>query len=229
MAALESLTSTAAGSPFPSPGGDLPFLEPWAKRKRSRRHSPSPSEEEHLALCLIMLARGGGADGRSPPRRHGSPTPAPAASKLLFSCSVCGKAFPSYQALGGHKASHRKPPAAPPTDGADSSATAISLGPAATGSSASLGAGRPHECSLCGKVFPTGQALGGHKRCHYWDAAAHGARGFDLNLPAVPEFGAGAPSFPRNHDVEEEITGLAPKRLRLASLDQTSALFLERT
>ncbi|ESQ30821.1 hypothetical protein EUTSA_v10012368mg, partial [Eutrema salsugineum] len=24
-----------------------------------------------------------------------------------------------------------------------------------------------HECSICHKVFPTDQALGGHKRCHY--------------------------------------------------------------
>ena len=24
-----------------------------------------------------------------------------------------------------------------------------------------------HECNVCGKAFPTGQALGGHKRRHY--------------------------------------------------------------
>ncbi|WMV15479.1 hypothetical protein MTR67_008864 [Solanum verrucosum] len=29
------------------------------------------------------------------------------------------------------------------------------------------GSGRTHECLICHKCFPTGQALGGHKRCHY--------------------------------------------------------------
>nr|ADE75910.1 unknown [Picea sitchensis] len=24
-----------------------------------------------------------------------------------------------------------------------------------------------HECSICHKIFPSGQALGGHKRCHW--------------------------------------------------------------
>ncbi|KAL3726106.1 hypothetical protein ACJRO7_031061 [Eucalyptus globulus] len=27
--------------------------------------------------------------------------------------------------------------------------------------------GKVHECLICHKSFPTGQALGGHKRCHY--------------------------------------------------------------
>jgi hypothetical protein len=24
-----------------------------------------------------------------------------------------------------------------------------------------------HRCSICSRVFPSGQALGGHKRCHW--------------------------------------------------------------
>ncbi|CAI0464636.1 unnamed protein product [Linum tenue] len=129
-----------------------------------------------------------------------------AEEKLLsHKCAVCGKAFSSYQALGGHKASHRK---------------SVSGGTVAAG--ATSGSGKSHECSICHKSFPTGQALGGHKRCHYdgGAAAAHAAeksgiasstvtatasvsegvgstttmsnRGFiDLNLPALPEFAAG--------------------------------------
>lgn len=27
--------------------------------------------------------------------------------------------------------------------------------------------GRPHQCSICQRVFLSGQALGGHKRCHW--------------------------------------------------------------
>ncbi|KAL3621480.1 hypothetical protein CASFOL_036392 [Castilleja foliolosa] len=54
-----------------------------------------------------MLARSGG------PARIGEDNQKPiAATANSYSRSVCGKALPSYQALGGHKASHR---ARPPT------------------------------------------------------------------------------------------------------------------
>ena len=81
--------------------------EPWTKRKRSKRHrlldSPPSEEEEYLALCLIMLAHGvTGADIPPPP------APVPSTDSKIHKCSVCDKVFGSYQALGGHKASHRK-------------------------------------------------------------------------------------------------------------------------
>ncbi|KAK9707070.1 hypothetical protein RND81_07G170500 [Saponaria officinalis] len=113
------------------------------KKKRSKRPR---SEDEYLALCLIMLARGG-EEPTSPP-----------SSPPLHKCAVCDKVFSSYQALGGHKASHRKPNAAVTTTGTPSSA-------AVTTTSAS--GGKAHVCSICNKSFPSGQALGGHKRCHY--------------------------------------------------------------
>ncbi|CAM0949302.1 unnamed protein product [Alopecurus aequalis] len=166
-------------------------MEGWTKRKRSRRpRALEPSEEEYLALCLVMLARG-----------HRDATP-------QHGCSVCGKAFASYQALGGHKASHRKPPVVPAAAAAsvvldeDKPQAAPS---SSSGSGDAAGGGKVHECNVCRKTFPTGQALGGHKRCHYdgtigsaaaptlkaVKAAAASAptatnRGFDLNLPALP-------------------------------------------
>jgi hypothetical protein len=149
----------------------------WAKRSRSRprRRRREPTEDEYLALCLVMLARG----------RRDVPDPR---HDLAHACSVCGKAFASYQALGGHKASHRKPPVHNDED----------QKPQLTVPSSSAAA---HECHLCGKTFPTGQALGGHKRCHYdgtiGSAAAPSAGTnnkapapiglIDLNLPALPE------------------------------------------
>ncbi|KAL7195124.1 hypothetical protein ACSBR1_035357 [Camellia fascicularis] len=68
-----------------------------------------------------------------------------------------------------------------------------------------------YECFICHKSFPTGQALDGHKRCHYNGGnnnsttiansgagsgvtsseganSSHVHREFDLNLPALPEF-----------------------------------------
>ncbi|KAK7376958.1 hypothetical protein VNO80_02378 [Phaseolus coccineus] len=197
LEALNSPTATAPSFPF-----DHPTI-PWAKRKRSKRSRDHPSEEEYLALCLIMLARGTTALTNphiTAPPPH--PTPDPS-SKLTYKCSVCDKTFPSYQALGGHKASHRKLALADdhPTS---SAVTSTSIATAAGGP-------RAHECSICHKSFPTGQALGGHKRCHYEGnnntnngnstsvvTASEGVgsthtmshshhRDFDLNIPAFPE------------------------------------------
>ena len=85
--------------------------EGLAKRKRSRRRrdreqrKEPPSQEEYLAQCLVMLATG----RRDVP----GPAPAPPPQGQEHACSVCGKAFPTYQALGGHKASHRTKPSVP--------------------------------------------------------------------------------------------------------------------
>jgi len=193
-------------------------LQGWAKRKRSRRHR---SEEENLALCLLMLSRGGGKQRVQAPQAESFPAAVPAE----FKCSVCGKSFASYQALGGHKTSHRvKQPAPPATDGSAAATTTLvpalpavlpSAEPATSSTAASSdgATNRVHRCSICQKEFPTGQALGGHKRKHYdggVGAAASSAellatvaaesevgstgngssaaRAFDLNIPAVPEF-----------------------------------------
>nr|CAD1841334.1 unnamed protein product [Ananas comosus var. bracteatus] len=166
----------------------FPPLEGWAKRKRSKRHSRffpdhrQPTEEEHLALCLVMLARG----GRYGPHRVSSPPPPQPPPPPQYKCSVCGKAFGSYQALGGHKASHRKPISGDDAPAAIAGAAATS---AASGSGSSTGGGgggggseKVHRCSVCSKTFPTGQALGGHKRCHYEGTIGGGGGGGEALL-----------------------------------------------
>ncbi|XP_047983605.1 zinc finger protein ZAT10-like [Salvia hispanica] len=177
--ALEALSSPTGVTALSKSAFDFDSAStlPWSKGKRSKRPR---TEEEYLALCLVMLARGG-------PTSTSAKAPGADPSKLVHKCSVCDKAFGSYQALGGHKASHRKLS----TDHA-----AAAAGTAAAAS----GGGRMHECSICHKSFPTGQALGGHKRRHY-DGGSSGVtttsdgagstgsvRNFDLNLPAKPEF-----------------------------------------
>ncbi|GMI91094.1 salt tolerance zinc finger [Hibiscus trionum] len=222
--ALEALNSptTPATTPFQFEDTNLHCLESFTKRKRSKRprFDHVTTEEEYLALCLIMLARGGQANSAttsSIPHRHRSPTPTaspppPTSTELKpsYKCSVCDKSFNSYQALGGHKASHRKL-----SGGNDDQSTSTTNSAAAGGvASAALNpSGKSHECSICHKSFPTGQALGGHKRCHYEGGAGNSATAsasgvttsegvgstnttnhisqrveFDLNLPALPEF-----------------------------------------
>ncbi|XP_039137430.1 zinc finger protein ZAT10-like [Dioscorea cayenensis subsp. rotundata] len=164
------------------------------------------NQEEYLAYCLVMLAKSDEAHLRPPP-----PPP-----KLAFKCSVCGKEFSSYQALGGHKSSHRGP-----TDGHESrivnssiSGTSLSL----SGGSRVSGGDKGHKCSICYRSFASGQALGGHKRCHYWESSttsssSAGIKGFDLNLPPLPEFG-GVRSWIMGE--EEEVQSPSPfKKPRL--------------
>ncbi|KAL7599931.1 hypothetical protein Lser_V15G26516 [Lactuca serriola] len=124
-------------------------------------------ENMAMANCLMLLSRVGKSSSLSPePGR-------------LFHCKTCNKPFQSFQALGGHSASHKRPklndehnqsPAKPKT----------------------------HGCSVCGQEFAIGQALGGHMRRHRDDATGKtiqvagkkqsgtGMRGLCLDLNLTP-------------------------------------------
>lgn len=209
--AMEALNSAETTPPMPALSSSEELVnESFTKKKRSRRprnideSNPSPpSEDEYLALCLIMLARGGPtttfASASGPDANNTSSTvPENSPAKSSYKCSVCEKVFPSYQALGGHKASHRK----------STSETAAAQQPPSSGGATAAASAKSHVCTICNKSFPTGQALGGHKRCHYEggvttakssansavsDGAAatstvtHSKIDFDLNLPALPD------------------------------------------
>lgn len=78
-----------------------------------------------------------------------------------FKCETCKKVFRSYQALGGHRASHKK----------ITIKTQIF-----DGDRAGCGYGntvnyviehKTFQCPFCFKVFESGQALGGHKKVHF--------------------------------------------------------------
>ncbi|GKU94881.1 hypothetical protein SLEP1_g8308 [Rubroshorea leprosula] len=183
--ALEALNSPSSAPPLLQHDDiDPNDLELWGKRKRTKRPRTEnpPTEEEYLALCLLMLAQ-----GTTSTEAIKKPPPI---VELGFRCSLCDKSFPSYQALGGHKASHRK------LIGTDElQRTNVSTTPS-DGASVNPSS-KTHTCSICHRMFSSGQALGGHKRCHYDGSvgvkSADGVssiqsqRGFDLNFPASPE------------------------------------------
>ncbi|KAI8553089.1 hypothetical protein RHMOL_Rhmol06G0318000 [Rhododendron molle] len=112
---------------------------------------------------------------------------AAAAPPDKYKCSTCSKCFPTHQALGGHRSSHNKVRII--SQNMDESSIAAGEGTGeleanpmsrAEAKKEDEGAGslKPvlvgesnHQCKICNKVFPTGQALGGHKRCHWTGSA----------------------------------------------------------
>ncbi|PKI36405.1 hypothetical protein CRG98_043187 [Punica granatum] len=98
------------------------------------------------ANCLMLLSR----VGEIVLKKH------PGAAGRVYACKTCNREFPSFQALGGHRASHTKP------------SLEISTGHHPQGPKASDPPSEPkaHRCSICGLKFPIGQALGGHMRRH---------------------------------------------------------------
>ncbi|KAI3796681.1 hypothetical protein L1987_39360 [Smallanthus sonchifolius] len=112
--------------------------------------------------------------------------------KHMFECKACKKVFNSHQALGGHRASHKKVKGcfAARNDvtsddniGEDDVIThgeyfpspkpissyqfnqGPSTAPAPAGAARRIS--KVHKCSICNRIFASGQALGGHKRCHW--------------------------------------------------------------
>ncbi|CAL9749161.1 unnamed protein product [Musa acuminata subsp. burmannicoides] len=151
-------------------------------------------EDEDMANCLVLLSRGRNVDpkpesaaeegidrggGTEKCTSLGSAEAAVAttdakAGACVYECKTCYKCFPSFQALGGHRASHKKPrmmvPAAAEDDGLQINVNSFSKPLVAPNDGNSISGGsnklRVHECSICGSEFSSGQALGGHMRRH---------------------------------------------------------------
>ncbi|CAK9137943.1 unnamed protein product [Ilex paraguariensis] len=95
-----------------------------------------------MANYLMLLSQGGEFQTvNNYPRR-------------VFECKTCNRQFTSFQALGGHRASHKKP------------RLMEDLNQQTDQSETSPPKPKTHECSICGLEFSIGQALGGHMRRH---------------------------------------------------------------
>lgn len=186
--------------------------------------STSREEDEDMANCLILLAR-----GTSPPQPITPPPEKKSGSRkftematsadrkvgiYVYECKTCNRTFASFQALGGHRASHKRPkptadndqkksPPPPPPDNPEEGGRfgTITITPPPSTQLPSKNCDHPnkpkiHECSICGSEFASGQALGGHMRRHRPAAPSSSSNdssppknmlGLDLNLPAPPE------------------------------------------
>ncbi|CAK9217712.1 unnamed protein product [Sphagnum troendelagicum] len=147
-------------------------------------------------------------------------------TRMMYQCATCKRIFKSHQALGGHRASHKKVKGcfartsindeeesgrqdqspeddenkegiSPDEDFVKVEEHNLPLEPqdrshisvedaepcdylvvAKGDNEEMLNAARKtkgHECSICHRVFNSGQALGGHKRCHWGGAATAGS------------------------------------------------------
>nr|GLL40215.1 zinc finger protein ZAT12-like [Ipomoea trifida] len=97
-----------------------------------------------MANCLMLLSGAGGVGDNNTSQIAGG------GGGRVFECKTCSRQFPSFQALGGHRASHKRPRTA-------------AMGEVPPSSPAKP---KTHECSICGQEFGIGQALGGHMRRH---------------------------------------------------------------
>ncbi|KAL2323336.1 hypothetical protein Fmac_027715 [Flemingia macrophylla] len=104
-----------------------------------KREREGVEESIDLANCLMLLSN----------PRESKP------QKLLgpeeFECRTCNRKFSSFQALGGHRASHKKPK--------------LDVGKTLTLAN-KPNEPKAHECCICGQRFSLGQALGGHMKRH---------------------------------------------------------------
>lgn len=136
--------------------------------------------------------------------------------KSKFMCKICSKTFKTPQALGGHRTTHRTLYSRIAVEEESHITVKVESGKyVGTGSELEklkcnenppekddMKKSKEHECSICYKVFATGQALGGHKRAHYigvtvskgkvitsmeQDPPDHIDNNLDLNFPATAE------------------------------------------
>ncbi|KAE9445684.1 hypothetical protein C3L33_22418, partial [Rhododendron williamsianum] len=169
---------------------------------------PSSEEEDIAATCLVMLSNArvdvtaadqleescASASREEEERRNPAATfisplstrapldKAKGVAKGMFECKACKKVFNSHQALGGHRASHKKVKGcfAARLDHEPNEDDVITHEDSFLPSKSALVAFQPdhnqnsskrkskvHECSICHRIFSSGQALGGHKRCHW--------------------------------------------------------------
>ncbi|PPD79599.1 hypothetical protein GOBAR_DD23477 [Gossypium barbadense] len=184
---------------------EMSKTEPWAEPEPVSSISDATTEED-VAFCLMMLSRDqwkskvlhlddeeGTEIEKSTEQSYELQeyfklSKVNRATRGKYKCETCNKVFKSYQALGGHRASHKKMKAYSPPATHDSELEPENVGTRPS----SMTDKKIHECPVCFRVFSSGQALGGHKRSHVVATTETPVKsskklgdGFiDLNLPA---------------------------------------------
>ncbi|XP_071734896.1 zinc finger protein ZAT5-like [Rutidosis leptorrhynchoides] len=182
------------------------MVEATSSSYNNSQSTSDNEKDEDMANCLIMLA-----ESVSPIKKHKldhhknvtlkirrlneitTTTTRPNSSFRNYECKTCDRAFPTFQALGGHRASHKKPKltnedrdsiASMKMDFLEEDQQELVLADREENKSITRNNKfsypasdvlqeryknktiKVHECSICGSEFFSGQALGGHMRRH---------------------------------------------------------------
>ncbi|CAF1791247.1 unnamed protein product [Brassica oleracea var. botrytis] len=226
----------------------------WSSNNNATLKAEEDEEEQEIANCLILLSQGhslplpnheanNNNTYRFSSRRFletSSSNGGDKAGYYVYQCKTCDRTFPSFQALGGHRASHKKPKA---TLSSYSNidvkkniyeSNAVSLVTTSTiyknNNNRSLavygkaGSNKVHECGVCGAEFTSGQALGGHMRRHRGAvviAAAPVTTVTVATAAANTELSLSSMSFDQISDGQDHLVMPATKRAKktVVSLD----------
>ena len=166
-------------------------------------------EDHEVAACLLMLANGDVGVGTGSFQQGIQVQDTNEVNlggvSCRFECNSCKKVFGSHQALGGHRASHKHVKGCfaitRSSDGCEIDHDHCSDGIVKENvdDERKMMMVLGHKCSICLRVFSSGQALGGHKRCH-WEKGDDpllndGLNLLDLNLPAPVDDDSASSSY----------------------------------
>lgn len=145
----ESQSLSSPSSSPPKQQKEVSPISPPSLLQQDQPLPPPPEQALSLFFCPVQIRC-----YQPPPQVQRPPTLVSPTltqqNKPRYECLEFGKAFSSYQALGGHKIRHRNHPA--------ENSAAVSTAVATEAADQN----KPYTCSLYHKSFPAGQALGGH-------------------------------------------------------------------
>ncbi|ESQ40351.1 hypothetical protein EUTSA_v10013864mg [Eutrema salsugineum] len=237
----------------------------WSSNNNQTLKTVEDEEDQDIANCLMLLAQGHSLPNhnqqlkipyhetnnnnnnayRFSSRRFletSSSNGGGKAGYYVYQCKTCDRTFPSFQALGGHRASHKKPKATSFYSNLDLKKNiyendAVSLATTTTiynntknNSNRSLvvygkaGNNKVHECGICGAEFTSGQALGGHMRRHRGAVVVAAAAPPTVTVAtaaANTELSLSSMSFDQISDGQDHLVMPATKRAKktVVSLD----------
>ncbi|KAL2892482.1 Zinc finger protein ZAT9 [Bienertia sinuspersici] len=137
------------------------------------------TSDEDLAFCLMMMSRDSWSSNKFAKYHNNDDDDddddddgdnmvdeSSTRMKKKYKCETCSKVFRSYQALGGHRASHKKNRIICENESCNFGSNKEDDESSKLEDELMLLQKKVHECPVCLRVFSSGQALGGHKRSH---------------------------------------------------------------